>query len=203
MRSWTLAGMVLLSAAFASPAAAQLPEDKSPRHGDAFHCPPDPGEAPHSPEAIAWIAYPRFHLLVPVVEGAETEQLARGAGLVDGTALPGVPDRRRNSVIAAHRTTYFSPLESAVAGDVLTVITGAGAEEYVVDRILIVSPDDIALEAPTRARRLTLVTCTPFNYLGDAPKRFVVLASPRAGGRPHARGQRPRPRTVKKSSPKK
>jgi sortase A len=72
-----------------------------------------------------------------------------------------------------------------------------------VDRILIVSPDDIALEAPTRARRLTLVTCTPFNYLGDAPKRFVVLASPRAGGGPHARGQRPRPRTAKKSSPKK
>jgi sortase A len=203
MRSWALAGTVLLSATLASSAAAALPDDNSPRHGDAFHCPPDPGETPRFPEAIAWVGYPRFGLLVPVVEGTETEQLARGAGLVDGTALPGVPDRRRNCVIAAHRTTYFSPLESAVVGDLLTVITGAGAEEFVVDRILIVSPDDVELEAPTSSRRLTLVTCTPFNYLGDAPKRFVVLASPRAGRHPHARGGRPRKRTVKeKTAPK-
>lgn len=179
---WAPAGALLLAAALAGTARAQLPADDPARHDEAFHCPPEPPAAPDFREAVAWLAYPRFGLLVPVVEGTEVEQLARAAGLVEGTALPGVPDRRRNCVIAAHRTSFFSPLESAVAGDVLILITGAGAEEYVVDRILTVTPEHVELEAPTRARRLTLVTCTPFNYLGSAPRRLVVLASPRPPG---------------------
>jgi len=166
-----------------------------------FHCPPEPARPPDFHEAVAWLAYPRFGTLVPVVQGTETEQLARAAGLVEGTALPGVPDKRRNCVIAAHRTSFFSPLESAIVGDVLTLITGSGAEDFIIDRILIVSPDHVELEAATRTRRLTLVTCTPFNYLGDAPKRLVVLASPRpAKGRPHARSAKAR--TVRKPAPK-
>jgi sortase A len=184
-----------IAAALVAPARAQLTADESGQHGSAFHCPPDPASPPDFREAVAWLAYPRFGVLVPVLEGTEPEQLARAAGLVDGTALPGVPDRRRNCVIAAHRTSFFSPLESAVAGDVVTLITGSGAEDFVIDRILTVTPDHVELEAPTRERRLTLVTCTPFNYLGSAPKRLVVLASPRAGHRrgPRARGAKARP----------
>jgi sortase A len=198
------AGVILLAAALAAKARAQLPPDDPARHDEAFHCPAEPPDAPDFREAVAWLAYPRLRLLVPIVEGTQIEQLARGAGLVDGTALPGVPDRRRNCVIAAHRTSFFSPLESAVSGDVLILITGAGAEDYVIDRILTVTPDHVELEAPTRSRRLTLVTCTPFNYLGSAPRRLVVLASPRSP-RPvqgHERGKSRRapagPREAKK-----
>lgn len=185
---------LFVGAALAAPAAAQLPADDPAHHDEAFHCPPDPGPLDFG-EAVAWLAYPRFGTLVPVLEGTAPEQLARAAGWVQGTALPGVPDVRRNCVIAAHRTSFFSPLESAVAGDVLTLITGSGAEDFVVDRILIVTPEHVELEAPTRARRLTLVTCTPFNYLGSAPKRLVVIASPRpsAGGARHPARHRRRP----------
>ena len=174
----------ILSAVFASRALAQLPADDPARHDDAFHCPPAPVDPLDFREAVAWIVFPRFGLIVPVLEGTSEADLRRGAGLVAGTALPGIPDRRRNSVIAAHRTTFFSPLESAVAGDRLTLVTGAGAEEFVVDRIVTVTPEHVELEAPTRRRRLTLVTCTPFNYLGNAPDRLVVIASPRAGTEP-------------------
>jgi sortase A len=100
-------------------------------------------------------------------------------------------------VIAAHRTSYFSPLESAVAGDVFTLITGAGAEEWVVDRVVVVTPEHVELEEPTRSPRLTLVTCTPFNYLGSAPQRFVVIASKR---RSHG-ARSPAPRAHKKGTP--
>ena len=194
----------LLGALVAGGAAAQLPVDESGRHDPAFHCPPAPTDAPDFREAIAWLAYPRFGVLVPVLEGTEEEQLVRAAGLVEGTALPGVPgDRRRNCVIAAHRTSFFSPLESAVVGDVLTLITGSGAEDFVIDRILIVTPDHVELENVTRTRRLTLVTCTPFNYLGSAPKRLVVLASPRTGPRRrHGRGAAARARTARKPASK-
>ena len=194
------AGVLLLVAALAASARAQLAADDPARHDDAFHCPAEPPDTPDFHEAVAWIAYPRFGLLVPVIEGTQTEQLARSAGLVEGTALPGVPDRRRNCVIAAHRTSYFSPLESAVAGDALILITGAGAEDYVIDRILTVTPEHVELEAPTRARRLTLVTCTPFNYLGSAPRRLVVLATPRAPGSGPARARRGRRAPLRRDS---
>jgi sortase A len=101
-------------------------------------------------------------------------------------------------VIAAHRTTYFSPLESVVPGDVLTLITGSGADEYVVDRILVVRPDRVDLERPSSSPRLTLVTCMPFNYLGSAPQRMVVIASKR--GFPSASSKRTKKRTPGRAS---
>ena len=180
--AWT--GAAILSAAFAARTLAQLPADDPAHHDDQFHCPPAPVDPLDFREAVAWIVYPRFGLIVPVLEGTSEEVLRRGAGLVAGTALPGVPDRRRNSVIAAHRTSFFSPLESAVLGDRVTLVTGAGAEEFVVDRILTVTPEHIELEEPTRRRRLTLVTCTPFNYLGSAPDRWVVIATPLSAAAP-------------------
>jgi sortase A len=172
----------VVAAAAATPvAAAALPADNSAFHSDRFHCAPDAPSDPDFREAIAWVEFPRFGLLAPVYEGTSEDELKRGAGFVVGTALPGLPDRRRNCVIAAHRTTYFSPLESAVPGDVVSLITGAGVQDYRIERIVVVTPDHVELERPTKTPRLTLVTCTPFNYLGDAPKRFVVIAS-RLGG---------------------
>ena len=158
--------------------AAPLPPDDPARHEERFHCPPPPPDTPDFREAIAWLAYPRFDLVVPVFEGDSEAEFRRGAGHVPGTALPLAADRRGNTVLAAHRTTYFSPLESAAPGDRITLIGGAGAEAFIVEEILTVGPDRVDLEAPTAGRRLTLVTCTPFNYLGDAPLRRVVIARP-------------------------
>jgi sortase A len=188
----------LAAAGSAAAAAGPLPGDGAAVHPSGFHCPPDPPERADFEQAVAWIEFPRFGLLAPVYEGTEETELGRGAGLVDGTALPGIPDRRRNSVIAAHRTTYFSPLESVVPGDVLTLITGSGADEYVVDRILVVRPDRVDLERPSSSPRLTLVTCMPFNYLGSAPQRMVVIASKR--GFPSASSKRTKKRTPGRAS---
>ena len=81
---------------------------------------------------------PRGHCLdrLPALPDARPRPGRNGTGSARprggtrrGTALPGVPDRRRNCVIAAHRTSFFSPLESAVVGDVLTLITGSGCRK--------------------------------------------------------------------------
>jgi sortase A len=189
----------------AAVSAGQLPPDDPAFHSNAFHCPPATPDQPDFGEAIAWLAFPRFALLAPVYEGIAETELQRGIGHVEGTALPGVPDPRGNCVVAAHRTMFFSPLESAVPGDRLALITASAAEEYVVERILIVTPDHVELEAPTQGRRLTLVTCTPFNYLGSAPYRFVVIATPRTSStrahRPPARKRPAAPRTAKRTRP--
>lgn len=195
------AAAALFAAACAARAAAQLPADDPSFHPDDFHCPPDPPDQPDFAQAVAWLAFPRLGLLAPVYEGTREPELGRGAGLVEGTALPGVPDSRGNCVIAAHRTSFFSALESAVPGDLLTLVTGAGAEDWVVERIVVVTPEHIELEAPTPSPRLTLVTCTPFNYLGSAPRRFVVIATPRAARDARPPRSRPRRQPRKKRTP--
>ena len=37
-------------------------------------------------------------------------------------------------------------------------------------------PQDVWVLSPTDYPALTLVTCYPFNYIGSAPKRFIVRA---------------------------
>jgi sortase A len=55
--------------------------------------------------------------------------------------------------------------------------TIARTETFVVDRIIIVDPNDVSvLQARLRAS-LTLITCYPFYFVGSAPKRFIVEAS--------------------------
>jgi len=39
-----------------------------------------------------------------------------------------------------------------------------------------VDPKDLWVLNPTSDANLTLITCFPFQYVGNAPKRFVVQA---------------------------
>jgi sortase A len=40
----------------------------------------------------------------------------------------------------------------------------------------IVKPEALSVLAAGHGAQLTLVTCYPFNYIGSAPKRYVVKA---------------------------
>jgi len=51
-----------------------------------------------------------------------------------------------------------------------------GNLRYKVSRTLIVNPKDVWVLNPMPDANLTLITCYPFYYVGNAPKRFVVQA---------------------------
>jgi sortase A len=53
-----------------------------------------------------------------------------------------------------------------------------GTQRYRVDRMAIVLPQDIQVLSPVRGSLLTLITCYPFQYVGSAPDRYVVVARP-------------------------
>jgi sortase A len=40
-----------------------------------------------------------------------------------------------------------------------------------------VQPEDVSVLADTETTSLTLVTCFPFYFIGNAPQRFIVHAS--------------------------
>jgi sortase A len=124
------------------------------------------------PEAILRI--PRIGLEVPVLEGTDKLTLNRGVGWIEGTARPGGPG---NIGIAGHRDSFFRGLKDVVRGDVLELETIGARTSYIVDDIKIVDSADTDILLPRGSPAVTLVTCYPFYFIGDAPKRYIVLAS--------------------------
>lgn len=116
---------------------------------------------------------PRIHLQAPLLEGTDALTLNRGVGRIAGTARPGEDG---NIGIAGHRDGFFRPLRNIKAGDAIKLRTAVGTDTYVVDRFQIVSPRDVEVLQAEATPSLTLVTCYPFYFVGNAPKRFVVTA---------------------------
>lgn len=123
--------------------------------------------------AIGTLAVPRLGLSAMVAEGDADAVLDVAAGHLPDTPLPWLDG---NSAIAAHRDTHFRPLRDIKIGDEMTLATPHGVFSYIVRETLIVRPDEVWVLAPAGGRELTLITCYPFNYIGNAPKRFIVKA---------------------------
>ncbi len=120
------------------------------------------------------IDIPRVGVSAVILQGSGERWLEQAAGHIPGTALP---DGDGNAAIAGHRDSVFSGLKGIRLGDSIEVTTPSRTRLYRVDAIRIVEPSDVAVLAPSRAPRLTLITCYPFHYIGSAPSRFVVEAS--------------------------
>ncbi len=124
-------------------------------------------------DVVGKLEVPRLGLSVMVSEGTTARVLRRGAGHLNGTPRPGSAG---NAAIAGHRDRHFRPLQDILPGDEL-VFTGVdGTYRYEVQWTSIVQPDHIEVLKPTKEPVLTLVTCYPFSYVGNAPERFIVRA---------------------------
>jgi sortase A len=110
-------------------------------------------------------------LVAPIFDGTAELTLNRGIGRIEGTADVGAPG---NLGLAAHRDGFFRALKDVQVGDTVSVETLDGAIRYRVTELLVVEPTDVYVLAPTDAATLTLVTCYPFYFIGEAPQRYIV-----------------------------
>jgi sortase A len=122
---------------------------------------------------IGRLDIPRLHISAPVQAGDDTGVLDFAVGYLPDTPLPW---KSGNSAFAAHRDRLFRPLERIQIGDDIELSTRHGQLHYKVSRTLIVNPNDVWVLNPAPDANLTLITCFPFQYVGNAPKRFVVQA---------------------------
>ena len=120
---------------------------------------------------LAVLRAPSVGIETPVFDGTDELVLNRGAGRIVGTSRPG---EAGNVGIAGHRDGFFRALKGIAIGDTLTLDTGASTDVYVVKNITIVDKTDVSVLAQTTQPSMTLVTCYPFYYLGDAPRRYIV-----------------------------
>lgn len=123
---------------------------------------------------LAVLRISKVHLEVPVLDGTDDLVLNRGAGHIVGTDRPGEDG---NIGIAGHRDGFFRVLKDVSPGDTIELVTPKGTVTYVVDQIVLVSPDDVSVLQPRSRPSLTLVTCYPFYFVGSAPQRYIVQAS--------------------------
>ena len=124
-------------------------------------------------DVLGRLDIPRLGVSVAVLPGTNWRMLRLGAGHIEGTPLPG---EAGNSGIAGHRDTFFRELKDIRRNDEIQFQTATGLIHYEVDWMAVVAPDDSSVLAPSTESELTLVTCFPFEFLGSAPKRFVVRA---------------------------
>jgi sortase A len=132
-----------------------------------------PLEHPRPGDLVAKLSIPRLGTELYVFEGTDVNELRLGPGHMSGTALPGA---KGNCVIAGHRDTHFRALKDIHQGDDIVLETKRGRFVYTVGATAIVLPTNTSSLEPARSAVLNLITCYPFYYLGNAPKRFVVTA---------------------------
>jgi sortase A len=130
--------------------------------------------APSAGTLLGRLEAPSVQMSAPVLEGSDDGTLSRGAGHIEDTPFPG---QSGNIGIAGHRDTVFRPLRRIKVGDPLALTTADRTYRYRVSKTLIVGPDDVYVLDPTKEPTLTLVTCYPFEFIGHAPKRFIVQAT--------------------------
>jgi sortase A len=130
--------------------------------------------AQHFDQPLALLRIDKIRLEVPVFEGTDDRILDRGAGRIEGTARIG---ESGNVGIAGHRDGFFRGLKDISMGDTMVLETATATQNYVIDSIKLVTPDDVSVLKSEPAPALTLVTCYPFYFIGSAPQRYIVHAS--------------------------
>lgn len=125
-------------------------------------------------EIIGRVDIPRLKLSAAVAEGDDDKTLGNAVGHLPDTPLPW--HRRGNVALAAHRDGLFRSLEGIRLDDEVRVVTSRGEFTYRVTNTHIVDPDDVWVIAPTDTPTITLITCYPFSFIGNAPRRFIVKA---------------------------
>jgi sortase A len=146
-----------------------LPGDPTTVAGPSSR-PPDSAEG----SLVGRIDIPRLDLSAVVFEGTSDDTLSRGVGHLRGSAGPG---ERGNLVLAGHRDTFFRELRNIRQGDEVTIKGPDGEFAYQVESTEIVEPDQTEVLKPSDGATLTLITCYPFRYIGNAPERFIVRAT--------------------------
>lgn len=134
---------------------------------------PAPRPAVSKDAPIAVLRIGRIELEVAVGPGTTDAILRRGAGWIEGTSVPGGDG---NVAISAHRDSHFRRLKELEPGDLIELESLERTQQYRVAQMSVVEPSAVQVLAEVGAPVLTLVTCYPFHFVGNAPQRYVVRA---------------------------
>lgn len=128
-------------------------------------------------QSIGILEIPIIDKELPIVQGTDEDSLKQGVGHYTGTVYPGQQDQ---ILLSGHRDTAFTGLDKLKTGDSIIVKMQHGTFHYAVVGTEIVDADDTTVIRSTApVEMLTLSTCYPFRYIGNAPERYIIYAEPK------------------------
>lgn len=133
------------------------------------------GNLNNEEQLIGILQVPKINATLPIVEGTNEEDLEKGVGHYNGTALPGEGEQ---IVLSGHRDTVFVNFDKLEVGDIFFIELPTGSYSYEILFTEIVDANDTTVIGSKGEEVLTVTTCYPFGYIGNAPERFVFYAYP-------------------------
>ncbi|MDA2672206.1 class D sortase [Bacillus cereus] len=126
-------------------------------------------------EQIAYMVIPKIKQKYQVYWGADAKTLKKGVGMFVSD-ITTTPSGNGHTVLSGHRDTVFTNLGDLQENDYILVEYDKRVYIYQIQKHWITDANDrtviVAKDKPT----LTLTTCYPFNYIGDAPDRYIIEA---------------------------
>lgn len=155
--------------------------------GDPVHDPFVPGTGYALPDnykevlnvngdgVMGHIKIPKIEVDLPIYHGTGEEELEKGAGHVDVTALP-IGGEGIHPIISAHRglpsAELFTRLDEMKRGDKFYIYVLDKVLAYEVDQVKVIKPEELeSLAAIEGKDYMTLLTCTPY---GKNTHRLLV-----------------------------
>lgn len=115
---------------------------------------------------IGYITIPKINVNLPVYQGTEEQELQSGAGWWPGSSLP-TGGAGTHCIITAHtglvKAKMFTDVDQLEIGDTFTLSVLDRELTYMVDQVLITTPDDMTeLYIRDGKDYVTLYTCYPY-----------------------------------------
>ena len=127
-------------------------------------------------QAFGVLYIPKFKKEIPIIEGVTSNDLDIGIGHISYSKYPLQNDQ---IYLAIHREKIFREIQDLKPGDELYVEMPYGKVKYIISHTKIVKPEDTQVIKSTYPQEeLIIQTCYPFNYIGNAPERYLVYAYP-------------------------
>lgn len=132
------------------------------------------------------IYIPKLSLTSPIIntflaDGSwDVSLIGRHVGHLQGTAALGA---NGNVVLAAHvelrtgEAGAFRNVEQLAVGDEIVVVTGSLSRQYIINEIYKTEPTNLNPVKPTSDNRLTLITCSDYDFISNSYQQRVVIVA--------------------------
>ncbi|PES60886.1 class D sortase [Bacillus cereus] len=127
-------------------------------------------------DQIAYMVIPKIKQKYQVYWGADAKTLNKGVGMFVSD-ITTTPSGNGHTVLSGHRDTVFTNLGDLQENDFILVEYDKRIYTYQIQKHWITDANDRTVIIAKNKPALTLTTCYPFNYIGDAPERYIIEAS--------------------------
>ncbi|RWS41149.1 class D sortase [Bacillus mycoides] len=126
-------------------------------------------------EKVAVLNIPKIKKKFSVYWEANDATLKKGVGMFVSD-LTTTPSGGGHTVLSGHRDTVFTDLGELKEKDTLILEYDNKTYTYEIQKTWITHADDRTVIIKKEEPILTLTTCYPFDYIGDAPDRYIIEA---------------------------